>query len=216
MADFELDCFSESGNAYKVALMLELCGADWKVNRVAFFSGETRSPAFRARNVMAEAPVLVHHRPGGDFTLSQSGAILNYLAAHFGKFGAESEDEKYEILRWLFWDNHKLTSYTATYRFQTFFLKKIDAVAEFFQARAKTAWKTLDTHLSDHDFLVGNRPTIADFSVCAYLLWPDQIGMDRKDYPHIAAWLGRIEALPGFKRAEDLMPTGQEPATATA
>jgi Glutathione S-transferase len=216
MAEFELDGFSESGNSFKAALMLELCGADWQVRRVAFFSGETRSPAYRERNVMGEAPVLVHHRADGDFTLPQSGAILEYLADHFGRFAPETEKEKYDILRWLLWDNHKLTSYTATYRFQTFFLKKVDAVSEFFHARAKSAWKVLESHLEDHTFLVGERPTIADLSACAYLLWPDQIGMDRSDYPNIAAWLGRIEALPRFKRAEELMPSGQDPITATA
>lgn len=216
MAEFTLDCFSQSGNAYKVALMLELCEADWSPRRVAFFAGETRSPGFRERNIMGEAPILVHHREGGDFSLAQSGAILEYLAAHFGRFGPKTEDEKYEILRWLFWDNHKLTSYTATYRFQTFFLKKTDTVSEFFFARAKSAWKLLDAHLQDHAFLVGDRPTIADLSVCAYLCWPEQIGMDRVDYPHISAWLERIAALPGFKSAEDLMPSGLDPVTATA
>ena len=59
-------------------------------------------------------------------------------------------------------------------------------------------------------------PTIADLSLCGYLFWPDQIGMDRADYPNIAAWLARIAALPGYKRPEELMPSGMDPATATA
>ena len=54
MSEFTLHCFLESGNAYKAALMLALCDADWEARRVAFFVGETRSPEFRARNVMGE------------------------------------------------------------------------------------------------------------------------------------------------------------------
>jgi glutathione S-transferase len=81
MAEFTLYCFSESGNSYKPALMLALCGADWQARGVEFFKGETRSREYRAVNVMGEAPILVHHRDGVDFTLSQSGAILLYLAA---------------------------------------------------------------------------------------------------------------------------------------
>ena len=84
MAEFTLHCFSQSGNSYKAAIMLHLCGADWQPRRVAFFAGETRSPGFRDANVMGEAPVLVHHRDGGELTISQSGAILYHLAGRFG------------------------------------------------------------------------------------------------------------------------------------
>lgn len=218
MSEFTLDCFTESGNAYKVALMLELSQADWKPRRVAFFAGETRSAEFRGKNVMGEAPVLVHHLPQGDLTMSQSGAILDYLATRVAKFGPVSEEERVEILRWLFWDNHKLSSYSATHRFMSHFMKKPadDPVTAFFQARASGAWKVLESHLSDHTFMVGDRPTIADFSLCGYLYWPKEIGMNPEDFPNITAWLGRIAALPGYKTPEDLMPSGQEPETQTA
>jgi len=217
MTDFTLDCFLESGNAYKVALMLELCGADWAPRRVAFFTGQTRSEEFRSLNVMGEVPVLTHHKGDGDVVLSQSGAILDYLSREFDRFGPANEDERREILRWLFWDNHKQTSYVATYRFMSHFQNKTDdPVAQFFYARAINAWKVLEEHLKDRDFVACGHPTIADLSICGYLFWPDQIGMDENAYQNIAAWLDRISALPGFKRPEQLMPSGIDPATATA
>ena len=83
-------------------------------------------------------------------------------------------------------------------------------------ARAKSAWKVLETHLEGREWVAAGRPTIADFSLCGYLFWPDQIGMELSAYPNIAAWLDRIAALPGYKRPEDLMPSGMDPATATA
>jgi len=217
MTDFTLDCFSESGNAYKAALMLELCGAGWTPRRVAFFAGQTRSGDFKAMNVMGEVPVMTHHKVDGDIVLSQSGAILDYLSREFDRFGPANEDERREILRWILWDNHKLTSYTATFRFMSLFQKKTDdPVTLFMQARAVNACKVLEAHLGARDFVAGGHPTIADLSLCGYLFWPEQIGMDPAAYPNITAWLDRIAALPGFKRPEDLMPSGLDPATATA
>ena len=112
MAEYTLHCFAQSGNAYKSALMLELCAADWAPRFVDYFNGETRTTAYRARNVMGEAPMLEHRGA----CLSQSGVILDYVAAATGRFGPEDEAGRREILRWLLWDNHKLTSYTATLR----------------------------------------------------------------------------------------------------
>jgi glutathione S-transferase len=75
--EYQLYCFAQSGNAYRVALMLNLIGADWKPVWVDFFNGAVRVPEFRAGvNEMGEIPVLVH----GDRKLSQSGVCLTYLA----------------------------------------------------------------------------------------------------------------------------------------
>src|SRR5689334_8788378 len=78
MAEYQLYCFAQSGNAYRAALMLNLIGADWQPVYVDFFrGGETRSEKYRAEvNEMGEVPVLVH----GAKKLSQSGVILSYLA----------------------------------------------------------------------------------------------------------------------------------------
>ena len=119
MAEYTLHCFAQSGNAYKPALALELAGADWAPRFVDYFGGETRTPAYRAINVMGEVPVLEH----AGRRLSQSGVILDYLAESLGQFGPRDDDERREILRWLLFDNHKLTSYTATYRFMRTFAK---------------------------------------------------------------------------------------------
>ena len=134
MAEYRLYCFAQSGNAYKAALMLQLCGADWEPRFVDFFNGEQRTPEFRRLNEMGEVPVLEH----GDLRLTQSGVILDYLAERFGKFGWASEDERREILRWLLWDNHKLTSYVATLRFLLRFMKTGETpVTEFLRGRVQ-------------------------------------------------------------------------------
>ena len=202
--DFKLYCFAQSGNAFKAALMLNLCGARWKPRFVDFFNGETRTPEYRAQiNEMGEVPVLEH----GTERLSQTGVILHYLAAHFARFGGASDAERREILRWILWDNHKLTSYIATLRYMVTLAKTGEPqVHEFLRGRMKTALGILELHLSKSEFAVGDKPTIADFSMCGYLYWPDEFGVSWPDYPRIGAWLARIQSLPGWVHPYELMP----------
>src|ERR671938_516544 len=101
MAEYELYCFAQSGNAYRAALMLNLIGADWEPIRVDFFKGETRTPEYRgAVNEMGEVPVLAH----GDKKLSQSAVILTYLSRRSGKYAPQGEDAELEALRWIIFD----------------------------------------------------------------------------------------------------------------
>ena len=209
MADYVLYCFAQSGNAYKAALALQLANADWEPRFVDYFGGETRTREYRAINVMGEAPLLLHN----GMTLSQSGVILDYLAETLGQFGPRDAAERREILRWILFDNHKLTSYTATLRFMRTFTEAPDpAVLKFLRARAETAWGVLNAHLAGREFVVGDHLTIADFSLCGYLFWPEEIGVDWSVYPNIRDWLARISAMPRFKPPYELMPGHPRPA----
>lgn len=211
MAEYVLHCFAQSGNAYKAALMLELSGADWEPRFVDYFNGETRTPEYRAVNVMGEVPVLVHRGR----TLAQSGVILDYLAEATGSFAPRDADERREMLRWLLWDNHKLTSYTATYRFMRTFTKDPDpAVLKVFRGRAEAAWSVLAAHLAERRYVAADRLTIADLSLCGYLFWPEEIGVDWNDYPSIREWLARIEGEPRWVHPYQLMPGHPRPAAA--
>lgn len=198
-----LHCFGESGNCYKAALALELSGLDWEPVFVDFFNGATRSAEYRAElNEMGEAPVL----ETGDAKLAQSGAIQEWVADRAGKFGGT---DRYEVLRWQFWDNHKLSSYAGMTRFLMNFMpadKRPKEVIAFMQGRLKSAYQVLDAHLADRDWIVGDGPTNADLSCCGYLYYPEPFGFDRSNWPGIDAWLTRISGLPGWKHPYDLMP----------
>jgi glutathione S-transferase len=203
MAEYTLHCFAQSGNAYKVALALQLAGADWSPRFVDYFNGETRTPAYRAINVMGEVPVLEHRGA----RLAQSGVILDYLATTLGRFGAADDDERREILRWILFDNHKLTSYTATCRFLRTFAKDPDpAVLAEFRRRAEAAWSILASHLDGRRYVVGDNLTIADLSLVGYLYFADEIGVDWNVYPAIRDWLERIRREPRWVHPYQLMP----------
>ena len=199
-----LHCFGESGNAYKAALTLELAGINWAPVFVDFFGGQMRSDAYRELNIMAEAPVLID----GDFKLSQSGAIQQWAVDQSGRLGGVPED-KYEVLRWILFDNHKMSSQAGITRFLLNFLpedKRPHEAIKFVQNRMIGALKTINTHLEGRRWLVGKDMTIADIANCGYLFYPEPYGFVRADWPNIDEWLKQIETTPGWKHPYDLMP----------
>jgi len=201
----KLYCFGESGHSYKAALMLELSDLEWEPVFVDFFNGAARSSEYQDLNEMGEAPVMID----GDVKLSQSAVIQDYISSKTGKFGGRSAAERREILRWQFWDNHKLSSQIGTLRFTMNFLpedKRSADVIAFLKGRVMAALKVLDRALAGRSWLVGDGPTSADFSCCGYLFYPEPFGFDRAEWPNIDAWLTRIETLPGWKHPYDLMP----------
>jgi glutathione S-transferase len=204
VADIKLYCFGESGNAYKVALMLQACGLDWQPVWVDFFNGETRTEKFRREvNAMGEAPVLLHN--GKSF--SQSGVILDYLADVTRKFGSKSDDERREILRWMLFDNHKLTAPIATLRYHISIAKKPEGeLTNWLRTRALGSLAITNGHLADKAFILGKRATIADFSLCGYLFYGDELPFDLGQFTHVMNWMDRIKALPGWKHPYELMP----------
>tara|TARA_B110000238_G_scaffold27179_1_gene26696 strand:- start:3760 stop:4404 length:645 start_codon:yes stop_codon:yes gene_type:complete len=200
----KLHCFGESGNAYKAALTLELAGINWSPVYVDFFGGAARSDGYRDLNIMAEAPILVQ----GDFSLSQSGAIQQWVVDQTGNLGGSPED-KYEVLRWVLFDNHKMSSQAGMTRFLMNFLpedKRPLEVIKFMRERVLGALKILDTHLESRSWIVGNTMTIADIANCGYLFYPEPYGFTRANWSNIDSWLSRIEATKGWKHPYDLMP----------
>lgn len=206
MAEYRLYGMGESGNCYKVALMLTLCGCDWEPVFVDFFNGEGRTERFRTEvNEMGEVPVLVH----GAEHMTQSGVMLRYLVQQTGRFGPQTPAEDREILRWILFDNHKFTSYYATLRYFVGLTRTGEpAVIEFLRGRARAAFAVVDRHLAARTFLVGERPTIADFSLAGYLYYREETGIDPAETPNLRAWTQRIAALPGWKPPYELLPRG--------
>jgi glutathione S-transferase len=205
-----LHCFSQSGNAYKVAFFLRALGEPYEAVFVDFMRGATRDPAWRERaNEMGEVPVLEE----GARRLTQSGAILSWLSNRHGRFGGQGDDERQEVQRWLFFDNHKFTSYFASYRFAKAFGPSAPdpAVMAWLKGRIDAAYGIVDKHLATSPYVVGGSPTIADFSLCGYLFYPvEESGYDAAAlYPHIGAWLERVRALPGWAPPYQMLPGAQ-------
>jgi glutathione S-transferase len=214
MAEYQLYCFAQSGNAYRAALMLNLVNADWQPIWVDFFGrGEPRTVEYRTNvNEMGEVPVLVHEGR----KLSQSGVILTYLARTTGKFRPEGEEQELEALRWIIFDNQKINGFLGPYRFLRNFAQPAGdpAVMTFLKTRIDNNLGIVDKRLAGGPFVLGARATIADLSLAGYLYYPaEEFGFDiAAQFKNIAAWLERIRALPGWKSPYELMPGHPLPA----
>ena len=192
---YRLHGFCQSGNTFKVAFLLRALGQPWEPVFVDFMQGVTRTESWREQtNEMGEAPVL----EDGTRRLTQSGVILGYLAKKHGAYEGATEDDRLEVLRWLLFDNHKFTSYFATYRFMKALLR----------ARMDAAFAIVDKHLATREWMVGGAATIADFSLSGYLFYPlEESGYEVAGrYPHIEAWLARLRSLPGWASPYDVLP----------
>ena len=164
----KLHCFGESGHSYKAALALELGPLDWEPVFVDFFNGASRSEGYRNDlNVMGEAPVLVD----GEVHLTQSGVIQDYLSERTGLFGGRTPESRREILRWVLWDNHKLSSQAGVTRFLMNFLppdKRPEPVIKWLQGRLSLALRVLEEHLESREWIVGQDVTNAALTCFSY------------------------------------------------
>lgn len=206
MPFYRLHYFPESGNSYKLALMLTLCGQSFEPVWTDFGGGVTRTAEWRRTvNAMGEIPVL---QEDGE-RLTQTAPILLGLAERYGRFDGRDAKERFEILRWLFWDNHKLTGYLATYRYSRAFMPSPnEQVQAYFRKRIDDYLGILERHLQDRPFVATDRATVADISMTGYLSFPkEEAGYDlAKTHPAVHAWLGRVAELPGWRPPYDLLP----------
>jgi len=206
MSTYRLHHFPESGNSYKLALMLTLCDQSFEPVWTDFGGGVTRTPEWRRTvNAMGEIPVLDEN----GVRLTQTAPILLKLAEQYGRFGGENAEEKFEILRWLFWDNQKLSGFMATYRYLRTFTPSPDPqVLVYLRKRLDDFLGILEQRVQQNAFVIGDRPTVADFSMIAYLSYPGgETGYDfAASHPAVSAWLGRVAGLPGWRSAYDLLP----------
>ena len=151
----------------------------------------------------------------GGKRLSQSGAILTWLAETTGKFAPADADERFEALRWILFDNHRFTANFASHRSLFSLLPEPPhpAVLAFLRSRVESAFSVVEKHLTGRAFMLGDRPTITDFSLAGYVFYPaEETGFElATEFPLIDAWRQRLAALPGWKPPYELMPVGISP-----
>ena len=202
-SEFVLNGSWLSGPTYKVALMLSLCGRPFGYRAIDLRAGEQRTPEYRAKTPFSQVPVLEH----GGRTFAQSAAILQYLATVLGRFDGADAAERAEIAAWMFWDFDRLAP--GIYRSRTIrlgILKVDDAVRVHYAGQGEAALALLETRLAGRDWIVGERPTIADIDVYGVVAFAGEGGFDLAGFPAISAWKARFEALPGWGTNVDLLP----------
>ena len=183
-----------SGNCYKVRLFASLINLNLELVAVDFVNGEHKKPPLLDLNPLGQLPVL----QDGPLVLRDSQAILVYLAGNYGGLAWWPSDPKgqAEIMQWLSFAGNEVEHSVCAARLVTQFGNDLDKPAAL--ARAAVILPLLDAHLAQHDWLAIGRPTIADCAVYPYVALAPEGDVDLTPYRHIARWLKRVEALPGY------------------
>lgn len=193
-----------SGPVYKVALALALTGQDYAYRFVDFSTSAQKAPEYLAINRYGQVPALVVESGP---VLVQSAAILEYLAEASGKLGGTDAAQRHSIREWLYWDADKLSP--GIYRTRAIARGRLQAeppVADFFRTLGEDSLGVLQGHLQRRDWLVGDGPTIADVAVYGVVALAGQGGFDLSRWPAVAAFVKRVEALPGWRPQAELAP----------
>lgn len=184
-----------SGNCYKIKLMLHLLGLEYEWQSVDILNGETETPAFLAKNPNGKVPVLELE----DGTcLWESNAILNYLADG-SEFLPTEPRLRTQVLQWQFFEQYSHEPYVAVARFIQFYLGLPQERLEEYRKLQKRGYKALvvmEQQLARTPYLVGEHYSIADVTLYAYTHVAHQGGFDLAGYPSIQAWLQRVASHP--------------------
>jgi glutathione S-transferase len=187
----------ESGNVYKVRLLLAQLGIAHRRIDVAQVRGEPMSAEFRAINPAGKVPA-VRFEDGR--VLSESGAIL-YCFAHGSTFWPDDHWEAAQVLRWMFFEQYSHEPAIAVNRYILRYLasderaRVMDRVPENHR-RGAHALAVMEQHVAVHDWLAAGRYTVADIALYAYTHVADEAGFDLAAYPAIGRWLARIREQP--------------------
>jgi len=203
-SDFVLYGSPHSQFTYKVALMIRLSGHPFAFRHVSFQRGMHRTPEFLALSRWGQVPVLVHQ----ERRLTQSGAILEYLADVLGTFRGSQQ----EVREWLFWDADRLAPPVyGCYGVRLGELKLLPisvdpVIAAHYRVGLEAALMALDGQLAPNSFLVGTEPSIADLACYGDVAFAAMSGFEITRWRNIAGWAKRLTNLDGFALPLDLLP----------
>ncbi len=188
--------YLDSGNGYKVRLLLSLLGRPYRWQELDILQGSTRTPEFLAKNPNGRIPTLELDE---GVCLAESNAILWYLAEGT-RFIPTERLARAQTLQWMFFEQYSHEPYVATPRFILHHLP-VDSPrrAELPDrlARGRAALGVMNTHLQSHAYFAGGSYTIADIALYAYTHVADEATIDLTPYPEVRRWLARIAAEPG-------------------
>jgi glutathione S-transferase len=187
--------YLDSGNGYKVRLLLAQLGQRYDWTELDIDAGNTRTPQFLKRNPNGRIPTL---ELDDGTNLAESNAILWYLAEG-SAFVPADRLGRAQVLQWMFFEQYSHEPYVATPRYIVkHFPKDSPRRAELPDrlARGRAAFTVMETHLATRQFFVAERYSIADIALYAYTHVAHEGGHDLAPYANVNAWLARIAAQP--------------------
>ncbi|MBM3556035.1 MAG: glutathione S-transferase family protein [Alphaproteobacteria bacterium] len=187
--------YLSSGNGYKARLLLAQLGIPYRRIELDIDKGETRTPAFLAKNPNGRIPAL---ELDDGTVLPESNAILFYLAEGT-PFLANERLARAQALQWMFFEQYSHEPFVAVARYLLHHTAPDDPRRKLVpekQERGRQALAVMERHLASRGFFVGERYSIADIALYAYTHVADEGGFDLGPYSAIRAWLDRVRSQP--------------------
>jgi glutathione S-transferase len=193
MSTIKLHRFALSGHSHRVEVFLSLLGLDFDVIEVT--PGDHKKPEFVAKNMFGQVPVI----DDGDVSLSDSNAIITYLAAKYdagGNWMPSDAVSAAQVQKFLSVAAGNLAFGAATARLANVFGATVDM--EKAHSIANNMFAVFEAHLNGRQWLVGETATLADVANYSYIAHSPEGDISLEQYPNIRAWLARFETLQGF------------------
>ena len=203
-------------NGWKVSIMLEECGLEYRTIPVDIGGGDQFKPEFLRISPNNRMPAIVDHEPPGDgkpLSLFESGAILEYLADKTGKFLPRSDRARYAVLQWVHWQMANLGPMMGNANhFKNYAQQLVDDPHQLaygtkrFMGEVDRLCGVMDAQLAVHRNLAGPDYTIADI-----ITWPWASLVGRlidadvwTAFPNLKRWVDEVGARPAVEKGRQL------------
>lgn len=209
--------YAPTPNGWKVGIMLEECGLDYRTRLMDLTRGDQFEKDFLTINPNAKIPAIVDHDTGGEpVSVFESGVILLYLSEKTGLFTRGPGKPDKELLEWLFWQAANLGPMAGQL---SHFVNYAPGQMEYGLGRYRGEYErclaVLESRLADRDYILGTY-SIADIMAFPWIFIAKNLGVDLTDFPAVARWRSEIKNRPAVKRAVDLHKDAQFTGTANA
>jgi GST-like protein len=192
-------------NGWKVAIMLEECGLEYRVHPVHIGKGDQFKPEFLAISPNNRIPALVDaDAKGGPLSIFESGAILVYLAEKSNRLLPEDLHGRYDVLQWVFWQMGGLGPMAGQLgHFMNYAEDRIDYAVERYRKEYNRLLGVLDRRLADRPYIAGAY-TIADIACWPWVRSHERLDQPLDEFVHVARWFAELAARPAVQRGIDV------------
>jgi GSH-dependent disulfide-bond oxidoreductase len=200
--------YAPTPNGWKVSVMLEECGLDYRMRLVNIMAGEQFAPDFLAISPNNRIPAIVDHAPagGGDpVSVFETGAILIYLAEKTGQFLPADLRGRSAVIQWLMWQMGGLGPMLGQNgHFRLYAPEKIPYAVARYEKEALRLYGVLDVQLGRNVHVAGAEYSIADMAIFPWVRTYKRQEIDLDQFPNVQRWYQELKQRPGIQRGLDL------------
>ena len=192
-------------NGWKISIMLEECGLEYRLVPVDIGRGGQFKPEFLATSPNNRMPAIVDHDVEGEpVSVFESGAILVYLAEKTGQFLPADPRARLQVMQWVFWQVGGLGPMAGQLgHFTNYAPEKIPYALNRYGDEYNRLLGVIDKQLADKDYLCGDY-SIADMASWPWVIVHERVGQSLDEFPRVKAWSERMQARPAVSAGKNL------------